>query len=147
MAKYSEDPLSIYVKRKMVEQNLSRHDVSVRSGGEIADSYVSAIVTGACCNLSVDKLKALARGLGVTEMELAGVALTGSMEPDPRDQTPPSRSSIILVDLKNKSVLASDVEQIARMAMHLNSKERAVVIQFMNKLAKSKKQQRPKKRA
>ena len=74
MSKTGKQGLSHYVDRVMKEKHLSRRDVKLRSGGEITDSYVSGIISGSAKNLSVEKLKALARGLRVREMELIRVA-------------------------------------------------------------------------
>ena len=46
-------------------KGLTQKDVQRMSGGRITDGYVASITTGRAKNLSVDKLKALADGLGV----------------------------------------------------------------------------------
>jgi len=74
MPKSHKGDLSHYVGRIMREKYLSRRDVKLRSDGQITDSYVSGIVNGTATNLSIEKLKALARGLRVTERELLEVA-------------------------------------------------------------------------
>ena len=56
------DDLSRYVERIMKEKRLSPGDVELRSGGAITDGYVVTIISGRPTNLSIEKLKMLARG-------------------------------------------------------------------------------------
>lgn len=63
-----EETLGSYVRLKLIEKDLTTRDVQERSaaGGEkITQSYVSQIVSGTAKNLTLTKLRALARGLGV----------------------------------------------------------------------------------
>jgi transcriptional regulator with XRE-family HTH domain len=145
MADPQLDPLSYFVKRRIREQNLSRRDVSVRSGGEIAESYVGAIMNGTCTNVSIDKLRALARGIGVGELELARIALgrtTGPAEPDSADFD----HSLILVDLRKKAVISSDVGLITQLVMELTPRERTRVLKFVKRVAKDRPTATPKHR-
>src|SRR3977135_988578 len=98
MSKTGKQDLSQYVERVMKEKRLSRRDVKLRSGGEITDSYVSGIVSGTAKNLSVEKLKALARGLRVREMELIRVAFGLTDEREPHRATDQSHN-LLLIDL------------------------------------------------
>src|SRR4030095_5180957 len=66
--------LSEYVKRVMKLKGLTQKDVQKQSGWKITDGYVASITTGRAKNLSVDKLMALADGLGVDYDELFHIA-------------------------------------------------------------------------
>jgi transcriptional regulator with XRE-family HTH domain len=71
------ETLGQYVARIMEEKNLSALDIearSVKAGNRIADSYITNIVRGTSTNLSIEKLNALADGLGVDRVELYKVA-------------------------------------------------------------------------
>ena len=68
------ETLADYVRRIRYEKNLSLRDVSIRSGGQIANSHISRIENGEAAGVSVDKLQALAKGLGVSEDEIFAVA-------------------------------------------------------------------------
>jgi transcriptional regulator with XRE-family HTH domain len=70
----ANEELSEYIKRVMREKKLSLRDVQKGSGGKITQGYVGAIVKGIYANPSIQKLKALARGLGVDEEEVFRVA-------------------------------------------------------------------------
>lgn len=81
---HEERTLSSYVRLKLIEKNLTTRDVQERSaaGGEkITQSYVSQIVSGTAKNLTLTKLRALARGLGVPVAEVISKAY-GETESD-----------------------------------------------------------------
>lgn len=75
---YKNETLADYVRRKRTEAGLSTTDVQDRSrkGNRkgISDSYVTRIENGYVTNVSPNKLKALAFGLGVDEDEIFAIA-------------------------------------------------------------------------
>lgn len=68
------EKLADYVRRVRREKGLSTSDVQQRSGGGISDAYITRIENEQSLNISVSKLQALARGLGVSEDEIFAVA-------------------------------------------------------------------------
>lgn len=68
------ETLAEYVRRIMQEKQFTLREVQKLSGHKIADAYVANIVRGTARNLSVDKLKALAIGLGEPEETVFKVA-------------------------------------------------------------------------
>lgn len=60
-------PLCEFVRRTLLDKNLSPADVHQRSRGAISAGYVSDILNRKTENPSVKKLQALALGLGVAE--------------------------------------------------------------------------------
>lgn len=79
-----QESLGRYVRRILKEKGLSYSEVQQRSQGMISDSYIGNIVTGTVGSVTVAKLKALARGLDVSEDEVFAVA-RGSSPADLRD--------------------------------------------------------------
>lgn len=79
-----QESLGRYVRRVLKEKGLAYADVEARSGGAISDSYIGNIVTGGVGSVTVGKLKALARGLDVSEDEIFSVA-RGAAPSDLRD--------------------------------------------------------------
>jgi transcriptional regulator with XRE-family HTH domain len=63
-----------YIVKTIAQKNLSRLEVQRRSDGKITDSYIKDILDGKTKSISVDKLNALAEGLGVTGIELYRIA-------------------------------------------------------------------------
>ena len=141
-----KEGLSRFVERVMVEKNLSRSDVKLRSGGEITDSYVSAIVSGSSTNPSVDKLKALARGLRVSERKLVAIAFAYLEEPHTERAVDQSHN-LLLLDIRKKSVISSDVAEIAQEVIRLTPSERAIVLRYVKKLSARRHPQRRRKLA
>ncbi|HEX7998580.1 MAG TPA: helix-turn-helix transcriptional regulator [Pyrinomonadaceae bacterium] len=69
-----QESLDRYVRRVLKEKGLSYAEVEARSEGAISDSYIGNIVTGSVGSVTVAKLKALARGLDVSEDEIFAIA-------------------------------------------------------------------------
>jgi transcriptional regulator with XRE-family HTH domain len=132
----AKQALSRYVDRVMKEKHLSRRDVKLRSGGEITDSYVSAIISGNATNLSVDKLKALARGLRVREIELIRVAFGLLDESAPALGADVSHN-LLLLDITRKTVISNDVAEIVQEVIKLPPAERAVVLQYVKRVGRA----------
>lgn len=136
MSKIRKQGLSHYVERVMKEKHLSRRDVKLRSGGEITDSYVSGIISGSAKNLSVGKLKALARGLRVREIELVRVAFGLSDERAPQQLADQSHN-LLLLDITKKTVISNDIAEIVQEVIKLSAADRAVVLQFVERLGRA----------
>ena len=71
---FKQETLPQYVSRILKEKQLTVAEVEQRAGEGISKSYVCSIANGDVGSLTVRKLKALARGLGVLEDELFAVA-------------------------------------------------------------------------
>jgi transcriptional regulator with XRE-family HTH domain len=128
----------------MKEKNLSRSDVKLRSGGEITDSYVSAIISGVATNLSVEKLKALARGLRISERKLVDVAFGYSEELE-TDRAVDQSHNLLLLDIRKKIVISSDVAEIAQEVIKLSPAERAIVLRYVKRFNGKRNQQHRRK--
>lgn len=73
MSKKRKEELPDFIRRLLKEKGLSTRDVEERAkrkGKKITHGYISRIVSRTVTNPSVDKLKALAAGLGVREKEI-----------------------------------------------------------------------------
>jgi transcriptional regulator with XRE-family HTH domain len=74
------ESLSELVRRVRQDKGYSLNEVSRRSGLEIANSHISRIENGESTNVSVEKLQALAKGLGISEVEVFAAARGGLTE-------------------------------------------------------------------
>ena len=146
MAKNFKGDLSHYVDRVMKEKRLSRRDVKLRSGGEITDSYVSGVISGTAKNLSVGKLKALARGLRVEEMELIRVAF-GLTEEREAHRNVDQSHNLILLDITKKTVMSTDIAEIVQEVARLLPADRAVVLRYVKRLSKGARKLKPSRRS
>ena len=80
------EKLRLFVKQRMEELGISEWQVQKRANGKVSDSYVKNIISGKAKSISVEKLNALAIGLGVDGVELYKIA---SGEDIPQKQEDP----------------------------------------------------------
>jgi transcriptional regulator with XRE-family HTH domain len=115
-----KETLAEYVARIIREKGLKHNEVKKLSGGKITDGYVRGIMTGKADNLSVAKLKALARGIGVPEDDIFKVARGLHLDGDDKHQEQQPRYSTIVNlmsgSLKNR-VLAELLTEVARLPL------------------------------
>jgi transcriptional regulator with XRE-family HTH domain len=83
MAKKQKEDLADFVRRILKDKNLTTRDVEERArrkGKSINNGYVSRIVSRTATNLTVDRLKALALGLGVRQKDIFDRVLDEPLE-------------------------------------------------------------------
>jgi transcriptional regulator with XRE-family HTH domain len=78
---HRQETLADFVRRTRKEKRLSLNDVVRQSGNGIANSHVSRIENGEATNVSVQKLRALAKGLDVAEEEVFAIARGKKRDP------------------------------------------------------------------
>lgn len=138
-----KDGLSEYVKRVMKLKGLTQKDVQKMSGGRITDGYVASITTGRAKNLSVDKLMALADGLGVDTDELFHVAC-GVTESDDNRERHTQPDSLMILETVQQAVMSPTVTQILHEVVRLSAEERAGLLSFIKQLGATKRKMRRK---
>src|ERR1700675_3865690 len=104
--------LSEYVRRVMKLKGLTQKDVQRLSGGRITDGYVASITTGRARNLSVDKIGALAEGLGVDTDELFHVACGTTEALDESRKDGHAVDPLMILEAVQKAVASPDVTEI-----------------------------------
>jgi transcriptional regulator with XRE-family HTH domain len=134
--------LGEYVKRVMKLKGLTQKDVQRMSGERITDGYVASITTGRATNLSVDKLIALADGLGVDADELFHVACGQQLDDGGRSRSGPD--SLMILETVQKAVMSPAVTQILHEAVRLSPDERAGLLVFIKRLGSIKRKSRRK---
>lgn len=77
------EDLADYIRRIINEKDLTLREIEERSGGAITHGYISKILSRAVTNLSVEKLQALAKGLGISEEVVFAVARGKALDGDP----------------------------------------------------------------
>ena len=137
--------LSEYVKRVMKLKGLTQKDVQRMSGNKITDGYVASITTGRASNLSVDKLMALADGLGVDSDELFHVA-SGVQEVDERGRSSKGPDSLMVLETVQNAMMSPAVTEILHELVRLSPEDRANVLTFMKRFETPKQKQRSKKK-
>ena len=138
MGKYVKENLSQLIKRAVREKNLTLREVQQKSGGKIDESYVSRIMTGNVTNITLDKLVALARGIGEDSHTLF-TAYYGRL---PRSDSGPKDVFELdvpeFVSLMQKMSANPDLIEIMRESVHLRPEECAAVIRYVSCLNERK---------
>lgn len=129
--------LGEYVKRVMKLKGLTQKDVQRMSGWKITDGYVASITTGRARNLSVDKLMALADGLGVDSDELFHVA-SGLEGLSARDGGRRAPDSLMILETVQQAVMSPAVTEILHEVVRLSPDERAGLLSFIKRLGSAK---------
>lgn len=129
------EDLRSYVRRIMKQKGLTLRDVEHRSGERITDGYVSGIIAGTAKNPSVEKVKALADGLGVDVVELFHVAC-GTFEDSAAElhKVDPSHSLMVL-ELMQKIVISPELIDLLHEILNLSAEDRAVVTMMVRSIS------------
>lgn len=146
MVKPNRRNLSGYVRRVMKQKGLTLRDVEVRSHGEITDGYVAEILRGAAKNPSAEKIKALARGLGVDAHGLFDV-VCGPFEQATEKQTGEDTvDAVFFLEVMQEVAESPELMRIVEEAIQLWPEERTAVLESLESLnARKRKPQQRKK--
>lgn len=136
MAKKETGDLARYIARVLKEKGLSLHDVQVMSGWKITDAYVSSIIRGRATNPSVEKLQALALGLGVDEDEIFRVA-RGLTETGNRDRNSDPWHSVMVLRLMEQVISKPGLKELLEDVLELSEEDRALVLRTARSFSKS----------
>lgn len=123
--------LGEFVKRVMVLKGLTQKDVQRMSGDRITDGYVASITTGRAENLSVDKIQALADGLGVDADELFHVACGTERGADGSRSAGSSNEGLMILEIVQKVVASPDVTEILNHVVRLSPAERRTLLKSL----------------
>src|SRR6266852_6206395 len=139
--------LGEYVKRVMKLKGLTQKDVQRMSGGRITDGYVASITTGRARNLSVDKIAALADGLGVDTDELFHIACGTAEDFDESRKSGHAVDPLMILETVQKVVASPDVTEILERVVRLTTEERRVFLKSLKRLGGNERKARKTKRA
>ena len=131
-----KNELSEYVKRVMKLKGLTQKDVQRMSGWKITDGYVASITTARATNLSVDKLLALADGLGVDYDELFHVASGAEKSSDGKARSTPD--SLMILETVQQVVMSPVITQILHEVVGLSNEERVGLLEHVKTLGSTK---------
>lgn len=123
-----------YLKWVMKMKGLTHKDVQRISGGRITDGYVAAIVAGRARNLSVDKLQALADGIGLDVVELFHIARGQPEGLDHRRKKGHTMDALMILETVQKAVVSPDVTEILDEVVRLSPQERISLLGFIKRL-------------
>ena len=122
MADSNKESLREYIARIMKEKALRVRDIRRRSEDTITESYISEILNGMARNPSIEKLTALARGLGVDPVELFRVASSGVGEDESR-KVADRLSAVRVLDMIRSIALSAELVALAEVVGQLTEKD------------------------
>src|SRR5580704_12928910 len=131
------EDLASYVKRIMSEKRLSLRQVAATSQGGITQGYVGGIVKGHYRNLTVDKVKALAKGLRIGEDDLFRVLRSKSTSELPL--APELAYYLRVLDLTKLIITDLHVFELLRLYMDLTAGGQESAIKAMKILLQEQK--------
>jgi len=117
-------------------KGLTQKDVQQMSGGKITDGYVASITTARATNLSVDKLLALADGLGVDYDELFHVASGAGKARNITARNMPD--SLMILETVQQVVMSPVVTQILHEVVRLSTDEKAALLEHIKRMGSTK---------
>jgi transcriptional regulator with XRE-family HTH domain len=123
------EELRKYIQEFLDKTGLPRLQIEKRSGGKIKDSTIEDILSGRTKSISVDKLNALAEGMGVDAIELFKVA-SGKKTGFKHDDPWPSH---ILVKTVEAIISSPELTEIVKDAVSMKSKERKALLAYLHK--------------
>jgi transcriptional regulator with XRE-family HTH domain len=122
------EELREYLRQFFEHTDLPKLQVEKRSGGKIKDSTIEDILSGKTKSISVEKLNALAEGLGVDAIELFKVA-SGKKAVFKHDDPWPSS---ILLGTMEKIVASPELTLIVKALVNAKPAKIKAVIKMIN---------------
>ena len=139
-----KEDLGRYVNQVMNTKGLSARNVAERSGGKITGGYVTGIMKGVAANPSVDKIKALATGLGVDRYELFAIACGPDERTADRSQANEKLQALELLDLMKRAVVSPRLMKLVEQAVHMRPKELEAVLGSVDRFMEARQKARGK---
>ena len=138
MNKSKRNDLGRYIQRILQQKKLTLREVERKADGQITNSYISKMLNGTVTNLTVEKIAALARGLGVDGREIFDIAYGESedLAQAVRSDSPPD--ALMLIDVMQKIALSPPLMEILQEVIDLYPEEYAVVMKYVTVLNERK---------
>lgn len=133
----SGDHLRKFLRAWMKQNKLTAVAVEKISGGEITDGYVSKILSGRAKYPSVDKVQALAKGIGIDEEELFAVA-RGLRDPAAGAKQSNQWNALGFIKAMQEIILDADLTRIVQGTLRISGKDRREILQLIEQRQKPK---------
>lgn len=144
MRRLGKEKLADYVKRVMKQKQFKLREVEHRSGGEITNGYISGIINGRINNVSLDKLKALAKGLEVDVYELFSAAMDEPRQLADEVSSYAQPDVLWLLGIMQEIAATPELLKILHELVQMTPKDREIVVKVIESIGKTK---RPARRA
>ena len=133
-----KEKLGDYVRRVIRQKQLKLRDVERRAGGDITNGYISGIINGRIKNVSLEKLKALAKGLEVDVYELFSAAI-GDARPLAEQGSSYSQPDVVwLLGIMQEIAASPELLKILHELVQMPAKDREIVVKVIESIGKTK---------
>jgi transcriptional regulator with XRE-family HTH domain len=136
MRRLGKEKLADYVQRAMKQKQLKLRDVERRAGGKITNGYISGIINSRIKNVSMDKLKALAKGLDVDIYELVSAALDQPRQPADEVSSYERPEVIWVLGLMQQIVATPTLMKLLHDLVQLSPEDRDMVVRVIESIGK-----------
>jgi transcriptional regulator with XRE-family HTH domain len=138
MRRLGKEKLADYVKRVMKQKQFKLREVEHRSGGEITNGYISGIINGRINNVSLDKLKALAKGLEVDVYELFSAAMDEPRQLADEVSSYAHPDVLWLLGIMQEIAATPELLKILHELVQMTPKDREIVVKVIESIGKTK---------
>ena len=143
MRRLGKEKLSDFVRRAIKQKQLKLRDVERRAGGEITNGYVSGIINNRIKNVSIEKLKALARGLEVDVRELFEAAMDQPRQLADEVASYAQPDVLWLLGMMREVATSPELLKVLHELVQMPPKDREMVVRVIESISKSNKSKRP----
>jgi transcriptional regulator with XRE-family HTH domain len=144
MRRLGKEKLADYVKRVMKQKQFKLREVEHRAGGEITNGYISGIINGRISNVTLGKLKALAKGLEVDVYELFSAAMDEPRQHAEEVSSYAQPDVLWLLGIMQEIAATPELLKILHELVQMTPKDREIVVKVIESIGKTK---RPARRA
>ena len=138
MRRVGKEKLADYVKRVINQKQLKLREVERRAGGEITNGYISGIINNRIKNISLEKLKALARGLEVDVYELFAAAMDEPRQLADEVSSYAQPDVLWLLGMMREVATSPELLRILHELVQMAPKDREMVVRVIESIGKSK---------
>jgi transcriptional regulator with XRE-family HTH domain len=142
MRRLGKEKLAEYVSRVIKQKQLKLRDVERRAGGEITNGYVSGIINNRIKNVSLEKLKALARGLDVDVNELFKAAMDEPRQLADEVSSYSQPDVLWLLGMMREIASTPELLKILHELVQMVPQDREMVVRVIESIGKSKRSPR-----
>ncbi|HKQ04930.1 MAG TPA: helix-turn-helix domain-containing protein [Blastocatellia bacterium] len=142
MRRLGKEKLAEYVSRVIKQKQLKLRDVERRAGGEITNGYVSGIINNRIKNVSLAKLKALARGLEVDVYELFKASMDEPRQLADEVASYSQPDVLWLLGMMREIASTPELLKILHELVQMEPQDREMVIRVVESIGKSKRSPR-----
>src|SRR5437588_3425107 len=137
MRRLGKEKLADYVGRVIKQKQLKLRDVERRAGGKITNGYISGIINSRIKNISLEKLRALAKGLEVDVYELFSAAMGEPRQLADEVSSYAQPDLLWLLGIMQEIATTPELLKILHELVQMTPKDREIVVNVIESIGKT----------